>query len=236
VLGGLEAPTIYDKLLPVPLLNLSVRWLDRIAGVGILGALGRFEARFAPARLNAAYMGIWAVLFLVMASTGFVEGFTGPHPGRSVAFWQDAIRKGNPYAGAGLVDVLKGLARDGSSPAMNELGVLAMQGAVVPRDPAAAARYFAKASAMGNLVGSTNLVLQFVTTESIRPGKSVDFALDQLERACAKGADGVVYHALACAYDGGKGRPLDKERARALFKEACSRGYADACQALSHAP
>ena len=47
LLGRAGAPTFYDKLLPVPLLNLSVVLLDRAAGAGFLRRLG-------SARLGAA--------------------------------------------------------------------------------------------------------------------------------------------------------------------------------------
>ena len=38
LLGAFGAPTFYDKLLSVPLLNLSVRWIDRVAGTLEAGA------------------------------------------------------------------------------------------------------------------------------------------------------------------------------------------------------
>jgi tetratricopeptide (TPR) repeat protein len=64
----LGLPTFYDKLLPVPLLNLSIRAIDRAARSNLLkrfdpGAIGR---TLAPRRRNLAYMAIWIALFVAM--------------------------------------------------------------------------------------------------------------------------------------------------------------------------
>jgi len=87
VLRRLGLPDFYDKLLVVPLLNLSVRMLDRIAGWEPLGRFGRWETAFGLRRLNMIHMGCWALLFIAMLGTGFVEA---PLPGASSAFGQDA--------------------------------------------------------------------------------------------------------------------------------------------------
>jgi Tfp pilus assembly protein PilF len=64
----LGLPTFYDKLLPVPLLNLSIRAIDRAARSNLLkrfdpGAIGR---TLTPHRRNLAYMTIWIALFVTM--------------------------------------------------------------------------------------------------------------------------------------------------------------------------
>jgi tetratricopeptide (TPR) repeat protein len=88
VLTAAGAPGFYDKLLCVPVLNLTVRALDRWAG--------RFRPLpwthgWSPRQLNFAHMGIWIPLFGVMAATGFV----GPrHPGRESEFWRAACEQG----------------------------------------------------------------------------------------------------------------------------------------------
>jgi Flp pilus assembly protein TadD len=65
VLGRLGVPTFYDKLLPVPILNLMIRGIDRISRSSLLsrldpGALGR---ALTPLRRNVAYTGVWAAIF-----------------------------------------------------------------------------------------------------------------------------------------------------------------------------
>jgi hypothetical protein len=88
ILRRLGLPEFYDKLLVVPLLNLSVRLLDRAAGWEPLSRFGRWETGFGLRRLNWIHMGCWGVLFAVMLGTGFVEA---PLPGASEAFGQDAM-------------------------------------------------------------------------------------------------------------------------------------------------
>ena len=74
VLRRAGAPTFYDKLLQVPLLNLSVIVIDRAARSAVLrrfdpAALGR---SLALRRRHLAYMGVWAVVFVGSAAVGGV--------------------------------------------------------------------------------------------------------------------------------------------------------------------
>ena len=110
VLGRLGAPTFYDKLLQVPLLNLSVILIDRVACSAVLrrfdpAALGR---SLAPRRRHLAYMGVWAVVFMGISAAG---GVGDRHPGQWVPFRQEACEEGRPHArraaaGAGGVNKL----------------------------------------------------------------------------------------------------------------------------------
>jgi hypothetical protein len=84
-------PEFYDKLLPVPVLNLSVQVLDRFARSGWLGRLTSWEARFQPKKSNLVYMGAWAALFLALLTSGSVDA---PHPGASIEFWKKAYADG----------------------------------------------------------------------------------------------------------------------------------------------
>ncbi len=123
VLGRLGAPTFYDKLLQVPLLNLSVILIDRAARSTVLrwfdpAALGR---SLAPRRRHLAYMGVWAVVFVGMSAAG---GVGDRHPGQWVPFWQEACEEGRPHACGFLAVKQSGLCNMGSGWACNEAGVL----------------------------------------------------------------------------------------------------------------
>jgi hypothetical protein len=72
-LRHLGLPDFYDKLLVVPVLNLSVRALDRISGLDPLRRIGEWETAFGLQRVNMIHMGCWGVLFIFMIGTGFVE-------------------------------------------------------------------------------------------------------------------------------------------------------------------
>jgi len=68
LLERLGMPTFYDKLLPVPLLNVAIQAIDKAARSKLLkrfdpGALGR---TLAPRRRNLAYMALWIALFATM--------------------------------------------------------------------------------------------------------------------------------------------------------------------------
>jgi Flp pilus assembly protein TadD len=68
VLDDLGMPTFYDKLLPVPVLNLLIRGIDKVARSSLLSrfdpaALGR---SLTPHLRNTAYISLWATVFVVM--------------------------------------------------------------------------------------------------------------------------------------------------------------------------
>ena len=67
LLGAAGAPTFYDKLLCVPLLNLSVQRIDRVVrSIQDSPVLSRWGRDWAPARTNLAHMAVWIVFFSAM--------------------------------------------------------------------------------------------------------------------------------------------------------------------------
>src|SRR5947208_11952293 len=86
LLGRAGMPTFYDKLLQVPLLNLSAKAIDQIAGKAF--TLGR---SLSPRQRNLAYMSIWAVAFAGMSVT---QGVGDDHPGQWIPFWRRACMDG----------------------------------------------------------------------------------------------------------------------------------------------
>ena len=78
-------PSFYDKLLPVPILNLCVPLIELLARGGLIGRFQRWESQFHQRKLNLVHMGCWAGLFVAMWTSSFVEA---PHPGASVEFSQ----------------------------------------------------------------------------------------------------------------------------------------------------
>lgn len=229
----LELPTVYDKLLPVPLLNLSVQVIDRWAGRGVFGALGRFEKRFRPRAVNLGLMGLWTGAFVTAIATGYLQA---PHEGTTIQFWKTAVEEGRFGARKGLLEVLSFSAREGSSVAWNELGVIYLAGELTEAQPQKAANCFARASVLGNLAGSANLASMYLGAAHGEPGREVMQALDQLEAACAGDVAGDFYYLVGLAYETGRGKPQDPQRAREFFKRGCSRGSFQACEGLSRVP
>jgi hypothetical protein len=123
LLEALGAPTFYDKLLPVPILNLLVRRIDRLA-------MSRpFSSVHAPAfvnalsqpRRNAFYTSLWALAFVALS---LVQGVGNTHPGQYLPFWQNACRAGNARACTYGAKLLLVYCQNGSGWACNEMGVL----------------------------------------------------------------------------------------------------------------
>ena len=123
LLGGMGMPTFYDKLLQVPLLNLSVRGIDQAARSKFLSwldpaALGR---SLVPRQRNLAYMSIWAVVFAALSA---VQGVGDKNPGQWLPFWRKACEDGRAYACPYLADLETSYCDRGSGWACNEAGLL----------------------------------------------------------------------------------------------------------------
>ncbi len=213
----------YDKLLPVPLLNLSVQWMDRLAGSNLMSRLEGATRAFGARRSNLVHMAVWIALFGVMFRTGFVEG---RHPGMSIEFWKEAAAQGKRKASDNLIRSLNHYASEGSAEAGNDLGVILLEGKYVHRNPEAAATIFAKASDEGNVQASYNLANLWFLNQ-VGDAQDVARALDRMEASVAHDTDGRVAYALGFAYSSGNGRPLNKARALELFHKSSDLGWLD---------
>jgi NQR2, RnfD, RnfE family len=70
-------PGFYDKLLPVPLLNLSAKLIDRAARSTLLQRIDPSEwgRALVPRRRHLAYISVWAVAFGAMSASGYEDGY-----------------------------------------------------------------------------------------------------------------------------------------------------------------
>ena len=163
LLGRAGMPTFYDKLLQVPLLNLSIKAIDRFARLPWLraidpGALGR---ALAPRRRNLAYVSVWTLVFAGMSSA---QGVGDRHPGQWLPFWRQACLDGRAYACPYLADLELGFCNQGSGWACNEAGLmdiaLSRSGEDLRRtDPAAAADPFQRGCHLGFTAACRNLIM-----------------------------------------------------------------------------
>ena len=126
VLGSAGMPTFFDKLLQVPLLNLSVRWLDRVVRSAWLRAIdpAAIGRALLPHRRHLAYMFVWTVVFIAMSA---VHAVGDDHPGQWLPFWRAACESGRPYACRYLRDVQAGFCDRGSSWSCHEFRILDAQ-------------------------------------------------------------------------------------------------------------
>ena len=212
-LGRAGMPTFYDKLLQVPVLNLSTTLIDRLARSKVFqlfdpAACGR---SLAVRQRYLAYMSIWAVVFIVMSAT---QGVGDSHRGQWLPFWQRACEEGRPYACPYLADLQVNYCDQGSSWACNEAGILhvalSRSGEDLRRlDPAEAATSFRRGCALGSAVACYNLG---------RP------ASDSGPLASAR----PTLQDFPIILRGSKGPIVERERS-ALFALACHQGWPDTC-------
>ena len=212
-LGNAGMPTFYDKLLQVPLLNLSIVAIDRVARSRVLHDIdpSRLVDSLTPCMRRLAYMSAWAVAFVAMTVAG---GVGDDHPGQWLPFWQQACAEGRPYACPYVADRELGFCRQGSGWACNEAGIqhvaLSQSGEDLRRlDPAGAEEPFRLGCELGFAAACRNLrALTGQGGELVRAGPALeDYPI---------------------ILRGSKGQVRETDR-NALFALACRQGWPETC-------
>ena len=204
VLLRANTPGFYDKLLQVPLLNLSVTLLDRLARSPMLERLDptAWVRGWAPRSRHLAYISVWAVAFLAMSATGYL-GDT--HPGQWTPFWQQACAADRRDACLNLYFLQDLSCEQGSGWACNELGIVLTE------------RYDNRVRAAA----------------SFRRACTLQFAAG-CENAVATANASMLRHDAPSAGDyrfiprGSKG-PIEGEEPAKLIARACALGWPSAC-------
>jgi hypothetical protein len=207
LLGALGAPTFYDKLLCVPLLNLMVPTIDRAVRAigprpvlewsGLMGPLGR---------ANLAHMGAWALLFGVMTVAG---GADGMHRGDSLPFWEQACAENRAGACQRLLLLEASYCGDNVGWACNEVGRHYVEGRIVSSDSERALTYFSRACEARFQPGCVNLL------DSEQPARANPRTLD-LRLLVREGGPNLLTMPEA-----------------ELYSRACRHGWAFACERQS---
>jgi hypothetical protein len=220
LLGGAGLPTFYDKLLQVPVLNLSVKGIDQLARSRFLSAISpeRIGAALAPRQRHLAFMAIWAAIFIGMSAA---QGVGDYHPGQWLPFWRQACYEERPYACPYLADLQVSYCRRGSGWSCNEAGLLhvALSQSGEDRrrmDPQGAAEYFSRgcdlgiSAACGNTITLSRHEGEFTAA---RPGLD-DFPI---------------------ILRGSKGEIHERDPVK-LYGLACRQGWKGACESTARAP
>ena len=156
LLGALGAPTFYDKLLCVPLLNLSVQRIDRVVrSIQHSPVWSRWGRDWAPARANLAHMAVWIVFFSAMTAIGSTDG---RHTGDSLPFWEQACEDDRRNACERLVQLESSYCGDNSGWACNELGGHYRERNIAASDSELALAYFSQACELRFQAGCINLL------------------------------------------------------------------------------
>jgi hypothetical protein len=204
VLLSFNTPGFYDKLLQVPVLNLSVKLLDRVAQSPKLKAFdpSAWARDWAPRTRHVAYMGVYASAFAAMSASGYMGD---RHPGQWTPFWEQACAANTRDACLNLYFLQDGYCADGSAWACNEVGILLAE-RYDNRTVAAAA--FSRACTLQFAAGCANA------------------------RAVAAGSE--LRHDVPTAADyrfilrGSKG-PIEGLSSAELYARACDLGWRSAC-------
>tara|TARA_Y100001933_G_scaffold151009_1_gene149439 strand:+ start:347 stop:1990 length:1644 start_codon:yes stop_codon:yes gene_type:complete len=156
LLGALGAPTFYDKLLCVPILNLSVIAIDKLVrSVQSENLLNVWKQNWMSGRANLAHMIAWVVIFGSMSVLGKTDG---KHTGDSLPFWQQACAEGLTNGCDRLLQLENTYCADNAAWACNELGIKYRSGNVVQLDGVRARTYFQRACELKFKAACLNLL------------------------------------------------------------------------------
>jgi hypothetical protein len=207
ILHSAGAPTFYDKLLCVPVLNLSVRGIDGfIKRVQASPAWSRLRFAWAFALPNKAHMMVWAIFFVTMTALGKTDG---RHPGDTIPFWEHACQESRRNACSRLMQLEATYCGDNSAWACNELGAYTREGIITPPNPELALEYFSRACELRFQAACFNVM---DPKGSLRaPPHVLDLRLILREG----------------------GRNLMDESEPALYERACEHGFAFACNRVA---
>ncbi|MBT3530982.1 MAG: hypothetical protein HOF74_11835 [Gammaproteobacteria bacterium] len=142
LLDNLGSPTFYDKLLCVPLLNLSVIAIDRaVRSIKSESILNVWRKDWLGGKANLAHMAVWIFVFGVMTLAGKTDG---RHIGDSLPFWEQACAENLPNACGRVLLLESTYCGDNAAWACNELGRHYRQGDIVDVDEELSFSYFAR--------------------------------------------------------------------------------------------
>ena len=199
-----NTPGFYDKLLQVPLLNLSVKLLDRLARSPMLDRLDptAWTRAWVPRRRHLAYISVWVVAFVAMSATGYLGD---KHPGQWTPFWQQACAAGRRDACDNLYFLQDGYCEDGSGWACNEEAIVLTERY---DNRIRAATLFDRACALKFSAGCDNAV---ALKSAAMFRRDVPTAVDY--RFILRGSKG----------------PIEDREPAQLYARACAAGWPGAC-------
>ncbi len=239
-------PAFYDKLLPVPILNLCIRFIDRVAQLPVLKIVdpARLGRTLAPRRRNLAWIGVWATIFVAMSAA---QAVGDAHPGHRVPFWRQACQDNKRLACENLGLFVSTYCEDGSGWACNERGVLRFEGKLT--DASDPRSDFSKSCAMGFRPACQNVAMLIAQGKPrradpvlqdypiiLRSGKGAiqeHTPSELFGKACDQGWLSGCEN-LGLAYLRGQGVPRDPSRAAAELDKACTAGSPTSCSDVGY--
>lgn len=240
------APTFASVWLAVPMLNLLVNPIDRLAESRVLSWLRpeRIGKGMSPTMRSVGYTALWVVTFSALSAAREVGDY---HVARTVPFLQQSCRDGRPDGCKKLEDSLNKYCVAESGWACNELGIRAASGQSRPgtepqalfdrgcgfgqREACDNAKAFAKGARDFRHGEPTRLDFPLILRQGDWPiPETTEFQL--YTRACNEGWASGCDRLAVFYFRGIGGIAVDKQRSASLLQRACDGGIARSCANL----
>jgi tRNA A-37 threonylcarbamoyl transferase component Bud32 len=144
-------------------------------------------------------------------------------------FYGAAVEQRNAGRSAEAMTLLRKAADLGDSRAMQELGEMYMEGAVVDKNDEEAAKWFRKGADKGNTAAMLYLGVMYQLGNGVE--QSETDAANWFRKAADAGNSAAMYN-LGTLYEAGTGVPRDAKAARALYEKAAKLGDQEAQKRL----
>jgi len=235
----------FDKLLPVPILNLLVRRFDAVGdrwGEALEARWDAFRGGAVawitnPRTANYAHVGTWGAFFGVL----FVSNaFGAQHPGRDITLWQKACAEDRPRACRTFFELLSNGCEGGEPKACHNLGA-----ELVERHTTAGGHgpeFFFAMACDGGLEVSCEAAAQLrgeapsgeaPSGQTVRTGAPGGGLGDHPLAAMCAGGDAEACHNLGAAYQNGVGVARDIDKAMAAYDVGCKAGLVQSCNSVA---
>ena len=232
LLEYLGQPSFYDKLLCVPLLNMSVRALDRMAtslakrvkNIDQLGMAGTAKNR------NLVYMAVWIALFAGMHMSGLMQKH---HPGARPEFWRAACDEQKLKACRNLFTIYSNNCDTGDGASCNSMALLLNEQRNTPEAHMMAATGFIRACELGETAGCKNGLIQYFGDRNSMQSVEAQNLAAGLAQNCANG-DGEACYLLGFGVERGSISVVPGSTAGSLYEQACNLNEPRGCSGLAN--
>jgi len=231
LLDNYGAPTFYDKILFVPILNLLAPAIDDLSTWVHL----KIEPLIKPNEItklfskNLFHMASWGLLFGALLFSGY---FSPHHPGRKLDLWTSACREHNQKACEVSIRLQIRECEKGRGEICNLLATKLLSNTfsnILTMGLHEPEFYFHKSCSLGNDLGCLNLLNHYVFVRQLPQIKNLlGPALKSVTTNCKKGNANSCYVA-GFAFYSGAGTDALRQKALPLFEEGCVQGQFKAC-------
>ncbi len=232
ILNFNNQPTLYDKILQVPLMNLMVIPLEKIFKAKVFIKISQSKSIW---NSNIFHMSLWISFFCFCYGTGFLGT---SHPGKNIGLWEKNCEENKPNGCKTLFQISHKYCLEDNGDYCNRMGVALKKYSnykEADNKYKPILFYFEQACELGTVSGCLNFLNEYAFGNfSTKWNSAATAVLKKLENTPDNLEKEKINYVIASAYYNGKGVKKDSQKASFYFKKACDQNFIPACGKLGH--